>query len=70
MRFTQLLKPLAAALLASGSVTAMSAEPAAGFPNKPVTIVLPFAAGASTDIETRLYQPRLIEFLKQPGSRF
>jgi len=39
---------------------------AANFPNKPVTIVLPYTTGASTDIETRLYMPRLMENLGQP----
>ena len=41
-------------------------SPAATFPNKPVTIVLPYTTGASTDIETRLYMPRLMENLGQP----
>ncbi len=68
MRFTRVLIPIAAALAAlmSGPLQAQGTVGAAAFPNKPVTIILPFTAGASTDIETRLYQPRLMEFLKQP----
>jgi len=65
MRFTRFLMPFAAALAALMSVP-VQAQGAASFPTRPVTIVLPFTPGASTDIETRLYQPRLIEFLKQP----
>ena len=68
MRFTRVLMPIAAALAAlmSGPLQAQSTVGAAAFPNRPVTIILPFTAGASTDIETRLYQPRLMEFLKHP----
>ena len=69
MRFTRSLMPIAAALAALTSAlmsAPVQAQGAANFPSKPVTIVLPFTPGASTDIETRLYQPRLMEFLKQP----
>ena len=67
-RLTRLFMPATwmGALAALMSGAALSAEPAATFPSKPVTIVLPFVAGASTDIETRLYQQRLMEDLKQP----
>jgi len=65
MLWMRSLIPISAALAAlmSGPV---QAQGAANFPTRPVTIVLPFTPGASTDIETRLYQPRLVEFLKQP----
>ena len=39
---------------------------AGAYPTRPITIVLPYATGASSDIETRLYIPRLIEGLGQP----
>jgi tripartite-type tricarboxylate transporter receptor subunit TctC len=65
MPLSRLLKPLAGAMavLCSG---ALLAQTAGHFPNKPVTIVLPFTSGASTDIETRLYQARLMEDLGVP----
>ena len=54
----------AMAATAAGSVWAQGS--AGTFPNKPLTIVLPFTTGASADIETRLYAPRLTESLGQP----
>ena len=38
---------------------------AAAYPNKPVTIILGVAPGASNDIETRLYAQKLSESMKQ-----
>ena len=68
MRYSRYLVSICAvfAAITSGPLLAQGTAGAANFPNKPVTIVLPFTPGASTDIETRLYQPRLMEFLKQP----
>jgi tripartite-type tricarboxylate transporter receptor subunit TctC len=65
MQFSRLFRPLAGAMAALCS-GALLAQTAGNFPNKPVTIVLPFTSGASTDIETRLYQPRLMEDLGVP----
>ncbi len=62
---TRLLKSVAAAVVTLCS-SAVLAQTATNFPTKPVTIVLPFTTGASTDIETRLYQQRLMEDLKHP----
>ena len=59
-------------MLSAGVVVAMcsslcGAQSLAGaYPTKPVTIVLPYAPGGSTEIETRLYMPRLMEGLGQP----
>ena len=64
MHFPKCCQALLAALLIPASQVASGQ--AGNFPNKPVTIILPFTSGASTDIETRLYQNRLIEDLGQP----
>jgi tripartite-type tricarboxylate transporter receptor subunit TctC len=61
MLYFRLLMSLAALLPG-----AHSSAQAQVFPARPLNIILPFAPGASTDIETRLYQPRLQESLKQP----
>lgn len=53
---------VAALLYGSGLAQAQTA----GYPTKPITIVLPFAAGSSADIEARLYAPRLTEALGKP----
>jgi tripartite-type tricarboxylate transporter receptor subunit TctC len=46
------------ALLASGAV---QAQGAGDYPNKPVTMVVPFSPGAATDIEGRVYANKLGE---------
>ena len=58
-------------MLFAGVVAAMSCNPAwtqspaSVFPTKPVTIVIPFSAGGPSDVEARLYQPRLMEAFGQ-----
>ncbi len=46
--------------------TVPASAPAAAFPTRPITVIAPFTAGSSTDIEIRIYQSGLNEFLKQP----
>jgi tripartite-type tricarboxylate transporter receptor subunit TctC len=41
-------------------------DSAATYPNKALTIVVPFAAGGNTDVKTRLVARQLSEILKQP----
>jgi tripartite-type tricarboxylate transporter receptor subunit TctC len=41
-------------------------DPAAGYPNKPVRLVIGFAAGGGTDAMARIYAPKLSEILGQP----
>lgn len=54
------------AVLAAGMVTmALGAASAQGFPNRPITIVVPFAAGGSTDIVARIVGARMGEILGQ-----
>ncbi len=51
---------MAAALACAASLTAQAQAPDA-FPVKPVTMIVPFGPGASTDNETRLYARKLGE---------
>ncbi|MBE9606460.1 tripartite tricarboxylate transporter substrate binding protein [Acetobacteraceae bacterium H6797] len=53
---------LPAALLAAGQA-ARAQEP---WPTRPVRIVVPFAAGGSTDVSTRMIAPKISEILRQP----
>ncbi|MDW5442915.1 tripartite tricarboxylate transporter substrate binding protein [Polaromonas sp. SM01] len=55
---------LALAAIICGSAAAQ--DPAASYPSKAVTIIVPFAAGGNTDVKTRLVAKRLGEILKQP----
>ena len=52
-----------ASLVAWTDATAQSS--AASFPAKPVTVIVPFAAGGPVDLETRMYTARLAELLGQ-----
>ena len=54
---------LAAALGASRRATAQGSGE---FPNRPIRVVVPFGAGTSTDIMTRLVAPKMSEDLGQP----
>lgn len=61
------MNAIQAMLLAAGSLAAagmVQAQPA-GFPARPITVIAPFTAGSSTDIEIRIYQSGLQEFFRQ-----
>jgi tripartite-type tricarboxylate transporter receptor subunit TctC len=54
---------VAAALV--GGVPAMAQDPAKGYPNHPITLVVPFAPGGSTTIVARIVADRMAETLGQ-----
>ncbi len=60
----QYVMPTLAAL--SLSCPAIAQEPAAGYPSKPVTIIVPATPGASFDANARLYAQKLSDSLRQP----
>lgn len=41
-------------------------DPAAGYPNRPVRLVVGFAAGGGTDAMARIFAPKLAEIIGQP----
>jgi tripartite-type tricarboxylate transporter receptor subunit TctC len=57
---------LAFALTSASYGTALAQDAAANYPNKAITIIVPFAAGGNTDIKTRLVAKQLGDILKQP----
>src|ERR1041385_984186 len=57
----------AVAAVTGGAVTgAWAQDAAAGFPNKPIRVIVPFAAGGGNDIFARLVGNKLSEILGQP----
>jgi tripartite-type tricarboxylate transporter receptor subunit TctC len=58
-----------AALLASFALVPRSAwaqDPAAGYPNRPIRVIVGFAAGGGNDLFARLVGQKLSDILKQP----
>ena len=57
-------------VLACGAVLLAASAPArsqvADFPSRPVTLLVPFVAGGSSDVVMRLVSKRVSERLKQP----
>src|ERR1041385_4527656 len=57
----------AVAAVTGGAVTgAWAQDAAAGFPNKPIRVIVPFAAGGGNDIFARLVGNKLSDILGQP----
>ena len=52
-------------MLAAAACAAAAAAAAQQFPEKPITIIVPFTAGGSSDIVARTVQPKMIERLGQ-----
>ena len=57
---------LLAGLLTAGLLTAVTAHAQSVWPSKPVTLVVPFAAGGGTDIGARILALRLSQMWGQP----
>ncbi len=60
------MKPFAKLAAALVSLTVAGTAPAQSFPNKPVTIVVPYSAGGPVDNFVRGLTPKLSEMWKQP----
>jgi tripartite-type tricarboxylate transporter receptor subunit TctC len=54
-----------AGLLAIAATAQAQGDPAAGYPNKPIRLIVPFAAGGGNDIFARLIGQKASEFLGQ-----
>src|SRR3954468_17038319 len=65
MRCFQLVMSCAATLATLLSAAAFAQGAASTYPSKPVTMVLPYATGGSTDIEARIHAVKLNEILGQ-----
>ncbi|MBC7437090.1 MAG: tripartite tricarboxylate transporter substrate binding protein [Bdellovibrionales bacterium] len=63
LRITRRL--LVGAALASAACASL-AQTAAGFPNKPIHIIVPFGAGTTTDLAARFIGQRMSDMTKQP----
>mgnify|MGYP006272926315 CR=1 FL=1 len=59
------LRPLAATMLAAGLLIAGNAS-AQNFPERPLRIIVPFAAGGPTDIVSRVVGQKVSEYTGQP----
>lgn len=59
------------ALCAAGVLSTLAASPACAqdsYPSRPIHIVVPYAAGGTTDQVARAIQPAMQEFLSSPWS--
>jgi tripartite-type tricarboxylate transporter receptor subunit TctC len=61
LRLAVPLFAIAAAIVSGGA----AAQSPANFPWKPVTLIMPYTPGSTSDIEARVYQDNVPEFLKQ-----
>lgn len=52
-------------VLAASPAQAQQADPAAGFPNRPIRVIVPFTPGGQPDIFSRMIAPKVVEILGQ-----
>jgi tripartite-type tricarboxylate transporter receptor subunit TctC len=64
--FSRTRRVLVTALAAAGLFAGATAQAADAWPSKPITLIVPFAAGGTTDILARIVGQKLSEALKQP----
>jgi len=60
------LQALLCSLALTVPFSAVAQSAGGSYPSKPVTMVVPFAAGSATDVEARIYTTKLTETLGQP----
>jgi tripartite-type tricarboxylate transporter receptor subunit TctC len=65
-RFSSTRRALVAALGCASLAATMGAHAADAWPSKPITLVVPFSAGGTTDIVARVIGQKLSEALHQP----
>ncbi len=65
-RSWRLVVPALAVAVSAATVPARASDPVAGYPGKPVKIVVPFPPGGTTDTLIRLVGPRIARELGQP----
>lgn len=53
-------------LVAAAALGSLPAWGQAGFPSRPVTVIVPYTAGGASDVGARLYQKELSRLLEQP----
>src|ERR1700747_1754365 len=56
-------KPLSFMITLAAGIGAVSAASAQNYPNRPITMIIPFAAGGPTDVLGRLIGQRMTEIL-------
>ena len=52
---------VSALVIAAGAAAAQTRDAAAGWPERPIRLIVPFPAGSSTDIVSRILAQRLSE---------